>query len=528
MLAHPYVTKINQQQAVSQLVELIDKHRSVAKEEATPDTFDDATLGVDNMVNSLSSQQSSAGLTFNPQDTEDAPEVDTLGRPRGTTHATTQAKSPASPKEEEFHGFNSPIHSPENSSSKVEGLAGAFGDSKEGAIHASPQKQRSFTNLDNMVSRQSSAINSNTSDGVPRQPSKQVVEQDSFKIPSLPSSIPNLNTLGDSIVKTDSPAGLKNMPEIRKFKRAFNSEILCAAFWGVNLLVGTKNGLLLLDRTGGDQSEGKVYPLVSRRRFTHINLLEDMGIMVSVSGKKNELRVYNLVYFLSKIKKVQRGPQAFTSVGNVDRCSSYQLSSYEHMRFLVVAHKNKVSVYLWAPKPYHRFMVFKDFDVPQQPLKVHLSVSEDESLRLIFASITGFYSIDVSSGNILNLYVPRPAPPKGITPHSILKLPDDEQAELFLIFDRVGVTIDKYGDVVQECHLNWEEEPHSIALAAPVSLLGWGAKAIEIRSGLTGELEGTFKHKRASKLRYLCARDNKVFFASIRSSSQCQIYFMVF
>jgi hypothetical protein len=67
-------------------------------------------------------------------------------------------------------------------------------------------------------------------------------------------------------------------------------------------------------------------------------------------------------------------------------------------------------------------MVFKDFAVPQQPLKVHLSVSEDESLRLIFASSGGFYSIDVTSGSLLNLFVPRPPPPGGITPHAILKV----------------------------------------------------------------------------------------------------------
>ncbi|OXA36583.1 Traf2 and NCK-interacting protein kinase [Folsomia candida] len=30
----------------------------------------------------------------------------------------------------------------------------------------------------------------------------------------------------------------------------FNSEILCAALWGVNLLIGTENGLMLLDRSG--------------------------------------------------------------------------------------------------------------------------------------------------------------------------------------------------------------------------------------------------------------------------------------
>lgn len=43
-------------------------------------------------------------------------------------------------------------------------------------------------------------------------------------------------------------------PEIRKYKKRFNSEILCAALWGVNLLIGSENGLMLLDRSG----QGKV------------------------------------------------------------------------------------------------------------------------------------------------------------------------------------------------------------------------------------------------------------------------------
>lgn len=50
-------------------------------------------------------------------------------------------------------------------------------------------------------------------------------------------------------------------PEIRKYKKRFNSEILCAALWGVNLLIGTENGLMLLDRSG----QGKVISLKKNR-----------------------------------------------------------------------------------------------------------------------------------------------------------------------------------------------------------------------------------------------------------------------
>lgn len=44
-------------------------------------------------------------------------------------------------------------------------------------------------------------------------------------------------------------------PEIRKYKKKFTSDILCAALWGVNLLIGTETGLMLLDRSG--QGKGK-------------------------------------------------------------------------------------------------------------------------------------------------------------------------------------------------------------------------------------------------------------------------------
>lgn len=504
MLKHSYVVKFVEQQAVQTLVELIDKYRDKSKNNDEEDAFEDGTLGEDNETRSLASEASNAGLTASG--TEEANDIDTLTRSKNQ-NSRSISQTDVSGGDDPFSGR------PKSQHGGLAGLVGSAGDSREGVIRTHSTHKAP---LGSLVDRPPSFYGGAPDKG-------GAVDQPTVQIPT---SIPSLATLGDSVVKTQSNAGLKSMPEIRKFKRAFNSEILCAAFWGVNLIVGTKNGLLLLDRSS-EEGEGKVYPLVSRRRFTDINILEDMGIMVSVSGRNNELRVYSLLFFLQKIKKQNKSREAFTPVGQISKCAHYQLSSYEQMRFLCVAHKYKVSVYLWAPKPYHRFMVFKDFDVPLKPLKVHLSVSEDESLRLIFASASGFYSIDVSTGNILNLYVPRPAPPGGINPLAILKLPDHEMAELFLLHDKTGITVDKYSDIVADCKLDWEEPPHSIALAAPSSLLGWGTRAIEIRSGLTGELEGTFKHKRDSKLKYLCARDNKVFFASVRGS-QCQVYFMVF
>lgn len=54
----------------------------------------------------------------------------------------------------------------------------------------------------------------------------------------------------------------------------------CHISSGVNLLVGTENGLMLLDRSG----QGKVYNLINRRRFQQMDVLEGLNVLVTISG----------------------------------------------------------------------------------------------------------------------------------------------------------------------------------------------------------------------------------------------------
>jgi misshapen/NIK-related kinase len=58
-----------------------------------------------------------------------------------------------------------------------------------------------------------------------------------------------------NVMPTQLPDLNQDTPEIRKYRKKFNSDILCAALWGVNLLIGTENSLMLLDRSG--QGKGK-------------------------------------------------------------------------------------------------------------------------------------------------------------------------------------------------------------------------------------------------------------------------------
>lgn len=109
---------------------------------------------------------------------------------------------------------------------------------------------------------------------------------------------------------------------------------------------------------------------------------------------------------------------------------------YERIKFLVIALKNSVEVYAWAPKPYHKFMAFKvtppppapapfkarlgscrrpepsspppqSFaDLPHRPLLVDLTVEEGQRLKVIYGSSAGFHAVDVDSGNSYDIYIP--------------------------------------------------------------------------------------------------------------------------
>ncbi|XP_061499584.1 mitogen-activated protein kinase kinase kinase kinase 4 isoform X30 [Anopheles gambiae] len=200
-------------------------------------------------------------------------------------------------------------------------------------------------------------------------------------------------------------------PEIRKYKKRFNSEILCAALWGVNLLIGTENGLMLLDRSG----QGKVYQLISRRRFQQMEVLEGQNILVTISGKKNRVRVYYLSWLKSKIlrtdgltdQQVERR-NGWINVGDLQGAVHFKIVKYERIKFLVIALKDSIEIYAWAPKPYHKFMAFKSFgELMHRPLLVDLTVEEQTRLKVIYGSAEGFHAVDLDSATVYDIYLPK-------------------------------------------------------------------------------------------------------------------------
>ncbi|PFX26822.1 Traf2 and NCK-interacting protein kinase [Stylophora pistillata] len=320
------------------------------------------------------------------------------------------------------------------------------------------------------------------------------------------------------------------MPQIRKYKYKFRTEILCGALWGVNLLVGTESGLYLLDRSG----YGKVFQLISRRRFQQIDVLEGINVLISISGKQNKLRVYYLSWLKAKILKGEeaenlRRQKGYTTVGDLEGCVHYKVVNFHRIKFLAIATENKIEVYAWAPKPYHKFMAFKSFPyLPQKPLMLNVTIeAENSRLKVCYSSeigeleflsaegatkcpkplfdneerkpericlfiqfcVVGFHAVDLDSASVNDLFIPNQLQ-ENFQPHAIIPLPSSSGLELLLCFNNEGVYVNTNGELVRHAVLQWGETPYAIAHIGSGQIMGWGEKAIEVRSVETGLLDG--------------------------------------
>jgi len=47
------------------------------------------------------------------------------------------------------------------------------------------------------------------------------------------------------------------------------------------------------------------------------------------------------------------------NVGDLQGAVHFKIVKYEKIKFLVIALRDSIEIYAWAPKPYHKFMAFK-------------------------------------------------------------------------------------------------------------------------------------------------------------------------
>uniref|UniRef100_A0AC35TPK6 CNH domain-containing protein n=1 Tax=Rhabditophanes sp. KR3021 TaxID=114890 RepID=A0AC35TPK6_9BILA len=216
----------------------------------------------------------------------------------------------------------------------------------------------------------------------------------------------------------------------------------------------------------------------------------------------------------------------WVNVGDLQNILHFKIIRYERIKFLIIGLEDSIELHAWTLRPYNRFMAFKSFgELGHQPLIVDLTIEESARLKILYGSNAGFHSIDLDSTKISDIYIPPTNGRHQVVPHCIVILPNSNGMQLLLCYDNEGMYVNSFGKQTKNVILQWGETS-SVAYISTGKIMGWGNKTIEIRSVDTGHLDGVFMHKRAQKLKFLCERNDKVFFPSAEGSGGSQIYFM--
>uniref|UniRef100_A0A2R9BQV7 Nik-related protein kinase n=1 Tax=Pan paniscus TaxID=9597 RepID=A0A2R9BQV7_PANPA len=376
-----------------------------------------------------------------------------------------------------------------------------------------------------------------------------------------------------------SPACKK--PLIHMYEKEFTSEICCGSLWGVNLLLGTRSNLYLMDRSG----KADITKLIRRRPFRQIQVLEPLNLLITISGHKNRLRVYHLTWLRNKIlnndpeskrrqEEMLKTEEACKAIDKLTGCEHFSVLQHEETTYIAIALKSSIHLYAWAPKsfdestaikvcidqsadsegdymsyqayirilakiqaadPANRFKrpdellhllklkVFPTLD--HKPVTVDLAIGSEKRLKIFFSSADGYHLIDAESEVMSDVTLPK-NPLEIIIPQNIIILPDCLGIGMMLTFNAEALSVEANEQLFKKILEMWKDIPSSIAFECTQRTTGWGQKAIEVRSLQSRVLESELKRRSIKKLRFLCTRGDKLFFTSTLRNHHSRVYFM--
>ncbi|XP_044924243.1 nik-related protein kinase isoform X2 [Mustela putorius furo] len=336
------------------------------------------------------------------------------------------------------------------------------------------------------------------------------------KPPKRPSEV-NVNPL------YVSPACKK--PLIHMYEKEFTSEIYCGSLWGVNLLLGTRSNLYLMDRSG----KADIIKLIKRRPFRQIQVVEPLNLLITISGHKNRLRVYHLTWLRNKIlnddpeskrrqEEMLKTEEACKAIDKLTGCEHFSVLQHEETTYIAIALKSSIHLYAWAPKSFDESTAIKVFPTAgHKPVTVDLAIGTEKRLKIFFSSADGYHIIDAESEVMSDVTLPN---------NNIIILPDSLGIGMMLTFNAEALSMEANEQLFKKILEVWKDIPSSVAVECTQRTTGWGQRAIEVRSLQSRVLESELKRRSIKKLRFLCIRGDKLFFTSTLRNRHSRVYFM--
>ncbi|CAJ0609818.1 unnamed protein product [Cylicocyclus nassatus] len=333
-------------------------------------------------------------------------------------------------------------------------------------------------------------------------------------------------------INTDTPQnGAQESDGMMMWRLAtvFKFEILCAAPWGENLLIGADGGLMLCEFDRSRQS--KVYELITQRRFEQLAVLKEENLLITISGKKRRIRIYNLSWLMQKLvdaKGSARGApvqKRWKNLDDLQGAQHFKSVCYENQEYLVVGLEFSIIIYMWESGPHSKFVPFKSFaSLPHSPLIVDLTLENHVRLKVLYASAQGFHAIDLDSSSIYDIHIPFN---KEVVPRCIAVLPNSAGTQLVFCYDDRCVYVNTNGRLSKKVDLRWVDttcNDVSVAYLSTGKVVSWGPVAIEIYSVNTSNLDIALMYEKTFKFRFMCEFDDVVFYTVAEpDGSSCRI-----
>ncbi|KAL7750289.1 hypothetical protein RI367_004462 [Sorochytrium milnesiophthora] len=174
---------------------------------------------------------------------------------------------------------------------------------------------------------------------------------------SAPASVPRSSSSSSANVSNSSAAASQEMTRKKAVFKAcrhcrLGKRVNCADFLGHILLLGVDDGLFAFDTA---EKDAKLVPL-SNRRYVQIDCLEDVGFVLSRSGKHDVVSLHETAAGKLSYKKKFETETNIKKIKETKGCDFYKVGRSGHDIFLAVAIQDTLLVMKWAPQPYEKFM----------------------------------------------------------------------------------------------------------------------------------------------------------------------------
>jgi len=190
-----------------------------------------------------------------------------------------------------------------------------------------------------------------------------------------------------------------------------NIPITCADFYENLLLFGTENGLYSypLNEQGGKLR------LLSTRKYLQLNVIEEIGTIVSRSGnlpnlingwtgKYDVVSIHNLrsITNLKKPKKFETETK-IKKLKETKGCYYYSITKIGNSVYLSVAKQNSILIMKYAPQPFNKFMKLKEINIDTHVSHMEVIEFNNKELQLCITSPNGFQIINLTSVTCENI-----------------------------------------------------------------------------------------------------------------------------